>query len=260
MREFGSFCLSGGLLLSAYALVAGGWGAIRRDARIIGSANNALLASSLLACLSLLSLACGFVTHDYQNLYVWQHSNNAMHPAYLVSAVWGGMDGSLLLWAAIAGVYTLTVLGRKCDIPQNIYSWLVPILASVQGFFLAVVTILTNPFRTVPPGAHPLDVNMGAQSTVCATVIFAKLTQLQLITTDGKALPACQSELFLFTIGRGCRNRDCHNCRTKVGKHAAVAVRLPREEMNGANDSRLLCHDLPHANACMQLDSNCDDY
>lgn len=160
MREFGNFSLCAAFLLSLYGLGGGLLAASTRHYKLTLSARNALSLAGGFTVLSLICLGYAFVTHDYQTLYVWQHSNNAMHPLYLISAIWGGMDGSMLLWAAIMGIFSFLLVTRRNEgIPRDIVAWLIPILSGAIAFFLGVVTILTNPFRLVPPGVSPTDGN-----------------------------------------------------------------------------------------------------
>ena len=65
----------------------------------------------LLVAASYLALTAAFMRNDFSVLYVAQNSNTALPMAYKIAAVWGGHEGSLLLWilmlvgwmAAVAG-------------------------------------------------------------------------------------------------------------------------------------------------------------
>lgn len=158
MVDIGHFSLISAWVLALYAFVAGLAAAIRRAAPLSASAANALIASAGFAVAALVSLAAAFLRHDYNYAYVWQHSSNDMHPAYLVSAVWGGMDGSMLLWAALVAVFSaLSLLRQGTEAAAAYRGWLAPWLASSTLFFLSVVVFLTNPFRLIPTEIAPLD-------------------------------------------------------------------------------------------------------
>jgi len=60
--------------------------------------------ASAFACLTLL-----FVNNDFSVLYVAQHSNTALPLIYRICAVWGGHEGSILLWVLILAGWTLAV-------------------------------------------------------------------------------------------------------------------------------------------------------
>jgi cytochrome c-type biogenesis protein CcmF len=152
MIDIGHFTLVSAWFLSAYALVIGTYAAWKSNPQLVRSAANAVHLCAGFSMLALLALIVAFVTHDYRYVYVWQTSNNAMPVHYLVSAVWGGMDGSMLLWAAIMSVFSSVVIWRGREVQRDLFKWLVPVLAGGTGFFLLVVTFLTNPFRLVPAG------------------------------------------------------------------------------------------------------------
>jgi cytochrome c-type biogenesis protein CcmF len=157
--SIGHFALVSSFIFSVYAALTGTYGAVKGCARSVLSAGTAVVLMGAFSVLSLLSLIISFLRHDYSNLYVWQHSSNDMHPFYLVGAVWGGMDGSMLLWAAIMSVYAMVVVIRKQSVPDKLFSWVIPVLGAACSFFLLVVTFLTNPFRLIPQGIIHADGN-----------------------------------------------------------------------------------------------------
>lgn len=157
MLDLGHFSLVAAWLLSLYGLIGGIWGAsgfhCRDQAKIVAinkSAANSVYLTAIFCGAALISLALNFLWHDYRYTYVWQHSNNDMDRQYLVSAVWGGMDGSMLLWAGFMSMYSAAVLLRSGPIPASLLNWVVPILSGATNFFLSIVTFLTNPFRFIP--------------------------------------------------------------------------------------------------------------
>ncbi len=159
MNDIGHFALVTAWLMSLYGLIAGAIAAAKKHRRLAKSAENSVLLVSALVLLSLVSLAVLFLTHDYRYLYVWRTSNNAMPPIYLVSAIWGGMDGSMLLWAGILGIFAALVVFRNSSVPFELRIWVVPVLSGLQSFFLLVITFLTNPFRLIPSNVIPIDGN-----------------------------------------------------------------------------------------------------
>lgn len=159
MIDIGHFALVGSWLLAVYGTVAGVLGGWRGDERVAKSARNATVLCSLFGCLSLIALAGAFLGHDYRYAYVWRTSNNDMHPAYLISAVWGGMDGSMLLWGVLNAVYCALAIVLLKNASKQFSAWLTPVLASSSAFFFTVVTFLTNPFRLVPEGVILKDGN-----------------------------------------------------------------------------------------------------
>lgn len=96
--EIGHFAL----ILSFAIAVIGGvlpvLGAHRNDTAWIALAKPC---SRLIAALVSISFACltlSFINNDFSVVYVAQHSNTLLPTAFRIAAVWGGHEGSLLLW------------------------------------------------------------------------------------------------------------------------------------------------------------------
>lgn len=159
MIDLGHFCLVAAFLTAAYGLIFGGIGAYRRHPAMLASAQNSVYLCAAMSLIAFAALAKAFLTHQYQYVYVWQTSNNDMLPVYLFSAIWGGMDGSMLLWAVIMSGFAAAVVARSQSVPRDLMAWVVPVLSGATGFFLLVVTFLTNPFRLVPAGTPLNDGN-----------------------------------------------------------------------------------------------------
>lgn len=70
-----------------------------------------------------------------------------MPSMYLISAIWGGMDGSMLLWAVLLSLYCAVAARRVLSLPRTMAGWLLVAMNTASTFFLGVVTFLTNPFR-----------------------------------------------------------------------------------------------------------------
>ena len=51
-------------------------------------------------------LTYSFLVHDFSVAYVAENSNTQLPTQYLFSAVWGGHEGSLLLWALTLSAWT----------------------------------------------------------------------------------------------------------------------------------------------------------
>ena len=159
MIDIGHFALVAAFFLTVYGLVVGSFAAFKNNQRLVLSAAHSVYLSAALSVVSLIALAQAFLAHDYHYLYVWQTSNNAMHPMYLIGAIWGGMEGSMLLWAVLVCLYGAVALSRSPVAGSRLWSWLVPCVSFASCFFIGVVTLLTNPFVVVPEGSVLLDGN-----------------------------------------------------------------------------------------------------
>src|SRR6188474_3096255 len=97
LPELGTGFLYAILVAAAYtfavALAAG-----RGRPRLLAAARLSAYATCALICLGVVLLAYAFVTHDFRIRYVSHYSDRSMPTHYLLTALWGGQDGSLLWW------------------------------------------------------------------------------------------------------------------------------------------------------------------
>ncbi|MCB0319440.1 MAG: hypothetical protein KDD60_00860, partial [Bdellovibrionales bacterium] len=104
-------------------------------------------------------LAYSFLQSDYTNQYVWQYSNRDMPWVYRVSAIWGGMDGSMLLWCFFHGIGAWIVSLQVEKFPRRLSPWMLATLNASLLFFASIVVFLTNPFRHIEAPFIPPDGN-----------------------------------------------------------------------------------------------------
>ena len=131
MALLGNGALALALALYVYAAVVGAWSAARASQRLQRSARNALLAALPATATATTALVVAFVRHDFSLVYVAQHSSLALPLAYRVSALWGGQEGSLLLWLLILATvaFGAVVLNRR--LLDRTLPWAVPVLAAI---------------------------------------------------------------------------------------------------------------------------------
>ena len=63
----------------------------------------------LLLAIAFGTLAWSFYVNDFSVLYVAEHSNAQLPVIYRLGAVWGGHEGSLLLWIFLLSTWTILV-------------------------------------------------------------------------------------------------------------------------------------------------------
>jgi cytochrome c-type biogenesis protein CcmF len=147
--EFGQFALCLAWLLALGAVVGGavaGWRGDLRPSSLEALRRATIFVAASLG-LSLVALGYSFVTNDYTVQYVWQYSNRDMPWIYKITAIWGGMDGSMLLWSFLVSVFSACVAFRSQVYPRKIVAWLFSFLSSSTLFFSTITLFLTNPFR-----------------------------------------------------------------------------------------------------------------
>ena len=152
--ELGHFAL---ILALCVALVQGILpliGAHQRRASWIALARPAAAAQALLVFLAYGCLTTAFVNNDFTVLYVVQHSNSLLPLPYRIAAVWGGHEGSLLLWLFMLAGWTLAVAVFSKQLPDAMVARVIAVLGLVAAGFLLFILITSNPFERMLPGAE----------------------------------------------------------------------------------------------------------
>ena len=165
MASLGRFALLGALVLTLYAIAGAAAAARSRRAELVASAVRALHGSAGLLVLAAIVLFVALGTRDYAFQYVAAHVNDAQPLGYNLAAFWGGMEGSLLLWALVLAGYTLAAVRAVGRAEPALVPGVVVVLGGVATFFLVLLTAVASPFTTVPfppadgAGMNPLLLN-----------------------------------------------------------------------------------------------------
>ncbi|MEP5177430.1 heme lyase CcmF/NrfE family subunit, partial [Marinobacter alexandrii] len=101
-------------------------------------------------------LTHAFLTDDFSVAYVANNSNSLLPWYFKFSAVWGGHEGSLLLWILMLAGWTLAVAVFSRRLPSVVVSQVLSILGMVTVGFLLFILITSNPFDRLLPNV-PAD-------------------------------------------------------------------------------------------------------
>jgi cytochrome c-type biogenesis protein CcmF len=152
--ELGHFAL---IVALCVALVQGALplvGAHQRRRAWIALARPAAVAQALLIAVAFGCLTAAFVQNDFSVQYVAGHSNSLLPLPYRVAAVWGGHEGSLLLWSLMLVVWTLAVALFSRQLPDHMVARVLGVLGLVSAGFLLFILFTSNPFERLLPGAE----------------------------------------------------------------------------------------------------------
>ena len=145
--ELGHFAL---FLAAVVALVLGTVpmiGAHQRRPAWIAVARPAASAFALLVSISFACLTHAFVANDFSVVYVAQHSNSLLPLQYRIAAVWGGHEGSLLLWMLMLSWWAFAVRMFSQQLPETMVARVLATLGLVAFGFLLFILITSNPFE-----------------------------------------------------------------------------------------------------------------
>jgi cytochrome c-type biogenesis protein CcmF len=106
-----------------------------------------------LILVSYLSLTASFVANDFSVLYVAQNSNSALPLMYRISAVWGGHEGSLLLWLLMLAGWMCAVALFSRHLPLKVVARILAVMAWVSVGFCLFTLVTSNPFERLFPAA-----------------------------------------------------------------------------------------------------------
>ncbi|WP_454063268.1 heme lyase CcmF/NrfE family subunit [Candidatus Nitrospira salsa] len=101
------------------------------------------------------SLVYSFLMRDFSVLYVANNSNSKLPFFYTVAAVWGGHEGSLLLWAFILSSFSTLAVWLHWRTQPTIMPYLIAVESAVMLGFLSLIVFLSSPFARLVP--TPLD-------------------------------------------------------------------------------------------------------
>jgi cytochrome c-type biogenesis protein CcmF len=150
--------------LALYAVVAGFAGAYLRRRRLALSAQNALVAAFVAAAVAVGVLLAALVRSDFSFTYVSSFTSRELPLTYKLTALWGGQEGSLLLWLLVLTGYgaAAVLLDRRAG--RELVAWVVPVLGIVAVFFSLLVVFVASPFKTHVAPADGLGLNSSLQS------------------------------------------------------------------------------------------------
>ena len=158
--ELGNFALILALLVAAVQCVFPIWGAARGNLSWMAIARPAARAQFLLVAIAFASLAYAFMTNDFSVRYVAFHSNSALPSAYRFAAIWGGHEGSLLLWTLILCIWSIAVSFFSRRLPEDMLARVLGVMGFVSFGFLLFMLFTSNPFERlipVPPDGRDLN-------------------------------------------------------------------------------------------------------
>ncbi len=158
--ELGHFALILSLPVAALVGVLALLGAHRNRAPWIALAKPGAQALALLVTVSYLCLTQAFIANDFSVIYVAQHSNSLLPLQYRIAGVWGGHEGSLLLWMLMLSWWALLVTWFSRNLPAPMLARVLGTLCLVAFGFLLFILLTSNPFERILPGvAEGKDLN-----------------------------------------------------------------------------------------------------
>ena len=158
--ELGQFALALAMGLALVQAVLGLAGAGRGNAAWMAAVRPAAQGQLVFVAMAFGCLTYAFVTNDFSVLYVASNSNSKLPLAYQIAGVWGGHEGSLLLWTLMLGVWTAAVTVFSRRLPEDMVARVLGVMGLISVGFLMFMLFTSNPFdRLLPAAADGRDLN-----------------------------------------------------------------------------------------------------
>ena len=150
-------------VFAVLALVASIVGARRSDVRFTHAGRRSLVAAAGFVAVASVALVTAFFSHDFSYAYVANYSSRSLSGPYTLSALWGGMEGSLLFWTLLLSTFSTVALTRSARWAiAPLQGAALGVLSGLLLFFLVLLLLPADPFArldTVPSdgsGLNPL--------------------------------------------------------------------------------------------------------
>jgi cytochrome c-type biogenesis protein CcmF len=158
--ELGQFALALALMTAIVQGVLPLAGAARGNRAWVNVARPAAQGQFVFIAIAFACLTYSFVVNDFSVAYVANHSNSALPLEYRIAAVWGGHEGSLLLWVLMLTLWMVAVSVFSRHLPDEMVARVLGVMGLVSVGFLCFMLFTSNPFdRMIPAAADGRDLN-----------------------------------------------------------------------------------------------------
>lgn len=158
--ELGHFALIIALFVALTLGVLPIYGAARNNSVLMSIARPLAFGQLVFVALAFATLANLFLNNDFSVLYVAEHSNSQLPLHYRFAAIWGGHEGSLLLWVTILSIWTAAVATFSLHLPEEMVARVLGVMGLVSVGFILFMLLTSNPFeRLIPAAADGQELN-----------------------------------------------------------------------------------------------------
>ena len=156
LPEIGQFSLILSLLFAVSLAIVPLIGYWAKNRLLLETARPLTFIMFILVSISFVLLSVSFITDDFSVLYVSQNANSQLPIWYKFSAVWGGHEGSLLLWVLILSAWCAAVAFKIRTLPEDVGPVVLAVLGIVSSGFLSFLLFTSSPFARLLPDV-PVD-------------------------------------------------------------------------------------------------------
>src|SRR5579864_4048857 len=160
MPLIGQLALALALIVAAYSIIANVIGVRRGIPSLLASARHALWAMCAMVTVAIAALWISLFHSDFSLEYVASYSSSTLPTFYKITSLWGGQQGSLLLWTWLLTIFTAITAFQHRRRNPDLAPYALAVLAGLAIFFLGMLNFVTRPFdmlATIPPDGQDLN-------------------------------------------------------------------------------------------------------
>ncbi len=126
-------------------------GVLSQQQKLITYARPLTFAMFAFTAISIIILAYSFVLDDFSIKYIASHSNTHLPYYFKISAVWGGHEGSLLLWVFSLTAWAMAVAKFSKGMDEAFMARVLSVMGLIAVGFIAFTLLTSNPFERLWP-------------------------------------------------------------------------------------------------------------
>lgn len=149
--EWGHFALILALCISLALGTLPLIGSISGNALLMHSSRSLATGLFVLVVFAFVCLVYSFIQDDFSVRYVAGHSNTLLPIYYKISGVWGGHEGSLLLWMLMLAGWTFAIAIFSRSLPLDMQARVLSVMGLIAVGFLLFMLMTSNPFDRILP-------------------------------------------------------------------------------------------------------------
>ncbi len=159
--EIGNFSLIIAFCLSLLLFALPAFGYYLGNRQLLLSAPRLAVLQLVFVAIAFACLAASFLLDDFTVSIVALQSNTQLPVHYKFTAMWGGHEGSLLLWVLILAGWTAAVAVTGKQLPHSVKAVVLATMGAIAIGFLSFMLFTSNPFDRllISPPADGQDLN-----------------------------------------------------------------------------------------------------
>ncbi|MBN2343705.1 MAG: heme lyase CcmF/NrfE family subunit [Deltaproteobacteria bacterium] len=143
MAQFGELSIIATAVITLAASILCLW---KKEDRYVDAARRLFASAALMGTVAAIVLVFLLVTHDYRVTYVRGYADRTMSLGFLVTALWGGQQGSLMFWAVLQSWFAAAMAFWLHTKDRDVFRTSMGVMGAIAIFFWLLVLTQSNPF------------------------------------------------------------------------------------------------------------------